>query len=125
MKRNQWEFEYTASKLADAAKGKKAHHQERLKWWEDQKAKIMTKIKDTGIEVHMPVAELYSNKTRGYGPEITVDATLQRDLSECQGKLIEHDAKVREYDGWIQVLAAHPESRVGLNQDDWLYFFGD
>lgn len=30
MKREEWEFEYTASKIAEAARGKAQHHRERL-----------------------------------------------------------------------------------------------
>lgn len=125
MKREEWLFEYTASKLAEAAKTKQAHHQSRLKWWEEQKEKVMARIRESGIDVHMPVAEMYSNKTRGFDPQITVDATLQRDLRECQGKLLEHDEKAREYAGWVQVLSANPESRLQLDSDDYLFFYGE
>ncbi len=125
MKRREWLFKYTAGKLATAATAKKDHHEERLKWWEKQKEAVMIKIRESGIDVHMPVADLYSNKTRGYGPEIVIDATMQRDLSEVQGKLIEHEAKVREYSGWVQVLDANPESQLELDNDDYLFFYGE
>jgi len=125
MMRRNWTFEYTANKLAEAAAVKKTHHEGRLKWWEEQKEKVMARIRESGIDIHQPVADLYSNKTRGCGPEITIDATMQRDLSECQGKLIEHDGKVREYAGWIQVLSANPESRLSLDNDDYLFFYGE
>jgi len=125
MKRREWLFKYTAAKLATAAQAKVTHHQERLKWWEGKKGEVMTKIKDAGIDVHMPVAAEYGNKTRGYGPEITIDATMQRDLSECQTKLIEHDGKIREYTGWVQVLSANPESQLELDNEDYLFFFGE
>lgn len=39
MKRKDWEFEYTAGKLAEAAKTKRDTHQKKFQWWETKKLK--------------------------------------------------------------------------------------
>lgn len=125
-KRSDWTFEYTAGKLAEAAVSKCDHHKSRVEWWTAQKKLVMDRIRESGIEIHDSVAEQYtSNRTRGVGPQIVIDATLQRDLGECQGKINEHSDLVKQFDGWAQVLNAHPESRLALDHSDFLFFYGE
>ena len=66
----------------------------------------------------------YISTKGNYGPQIEVDAGMQRDLTECQQKILEHDRLVRDYEGWIQVLTANPECRLSLDHEDYLFFFG-
>lgn len=124
MKRNEWEFEYTAHRLAEAAMAKKEAHQAKFKWWEAKKAEVMATIRETGIEIRDSVAATYSNTQGNYGPQIEIAEGMQRDLREVQMKLLEHDRLIQEYEGWRQVLGANPEARLRLNHEDWLYFFG-
>lgn len=125
MKRNEWTFYYTVSDLADAALTKKTKHEEKLKWWEAKKAATMKKVGESGIEVQDSVAANYSNTKGSFGPQIRIDTGLQRDLSECQDKIMEHHALVKSYDGWVQVLKANPAARLSLEHDDFLFFFGE
>lgn len=125
MKRNYWKFPFTASKLAEAAATKKTAHVAKQQWWEDKKAETMKKVAETGIEVHDSVAASYSNTKVGYGPEIVIDAGLQRDLTECQRKIMEHNTLVKQYEGWFQVLSGNAEARVELDHEDFLFFFGE
>lgn len=125
MNRIEWEFEYSASKLAVGAQVKLETHLRKLAWWEKKKAETMQKVRDSGIEIRDSVAaSYYSNTKGGYGPQIEVDAGMQRDLSECQNKILEHNKLVEDYKCWIEVLSANPDSRHRLHHDDWLYFFG-
>ena len=127
MKRDAWEFEHTAAKLAVAAEEKKLHHVARLEWWKRKKADVMADIRQKGISVHESVAatsSAYSNPLRNTGARIMVDATLQRDLDECSEKVGDHKRKAELYDGWAHVLRGNPESRLKLNHDDFLFFFG-
>ena len=125
-KRDEWEFEYTASKLAEGAAAQKAFRLSRVTWWTDAKAKVMAEVKDTGLEVTESVAAGISNytTTQMAGPQIMVRADLQKKLAECHGKIQSHQQAAAEYDGWVQVLSANSESRHKLTQSDWLYFFG-
>jgi len=126
MKRNDWTFEYTASKLAEAAKAKRLHHASRFDWWSAKKTETVKKVSESGIEVHDSVSNMGSNVSRGYqGPQIKIDSGLQRDLSECQQKIDEHMDAVTNYEGWLQVLSANPEARLQLHHDDYLFFFGE
>lgn len=131
MKREEWEFEYTAATLATAAAAQRDFRAGRTKVWEGKKAEVMTKIKDTGLTVHEGIAaglNLASNKysTQAYnqGATVMVDATLQSDLNECVSKIQEHENLRKKYDAWSQVLSANPEARVKLDHDDWMFFFG-
>ena len=49
---------------------------------------------------------------------------LANDLQECLRKLGRHTAKIGAYEGWVQVLEAHPEARLCLDHGDWLFLFG-
>jgi hypothetical protein len=124
MIRNKWTFEYTASKLSEAAAKKRDVHASKLKWWEEKKAETMKKVAETGIEVQDSVASSYSNTKGNFGPQIRIDSGLQRDLTECQDKIMEHHDAVKDYDGWVQVFTANPEARLSLEHDDYLFFFG-
>lgn len=124
MKRSSWLFEYPATRLIVAATNKKASHEKRKEWWEKKKIEVMTKVRESGIEIHDSVAASYSNTKGGYGPRIEIDAGLQRDLNECQTKILEHHDLIKEYDGWLLILNAHPEAQLELDHDDFLFFFG-
>lgn len=124
MYRHEWTFEYTAARIAEAAGKKRDHHKSRLDWWEAQREAVMAEVKASGIEVSESLAMAYSSTNASVGPQVMVRNDLQRKLTECYGKLKEHEAKIREYDGWHQVLLANSEARLKLHHDDWLYFFG-
>ena len=55
-KRDEWEFEYTASKLAEGAQAQKEFRLGRVKVWTDAKAKLMAEVKESGLEVTESVA---------------------------------------------------------------------
>lgn len=126
MKRDEWEFEYTAAKLADAAEQQRDFRNGRVTAWEAKKEEVMRKIKDSGLTVHEGPAASMSNYTSvgGGGAYVMVDQTLQSDLSQCVAKIEAHRSAAAEYDGWVRVLRGNPEKRVVLHHDDWLYFFG-
>jgi len=125
-KRDGWVFEYTAAKLAEGAQAQKLYRQSRADWWAEQKAAVMKEVRESGIEISESVAAGLANYTNSQsrGPQVGVRADLQAKLSECHGKIQQHQQAVAEYDGWVQVLQANPESRLGLTQADWLFFFG-
>ncbi len=124
--RDEWEFEYTASKLAEGAKAQREFRLGRVAWWTEAKAKVMAEVRETGLEVSESVAASISNyaNTSMAAPQISVRADLQKKLAECHAKIQSHQQAADEYDGWGQVLGANPESRLKLTQADWLYFFG-
>lgn len=127
MNRDDWEFEYTASTLAGAAQAQRDHRLERVKAWEEKKAEVMVKIKETGLTVDESVAESMANYTtsaHNRGAQIMVDTGLQRDLSECVQKIRTHREAATAYDGWVQVLDANREARLKLKHADWMFFFG-
>ena len=127
MKRDEWEFEYTATEIADGAAAQKEHRLSRVAAWTEAKAKVMAEVKESGIEVSESLAadmKSYSNATTGYGPQVMVRGDLQKKLTEAHQKIATHTRAAAEYDGWMQVLRANPEQRLKLTQEDWLYFFG-
>lgn len=126
MKRDEWKFEFNAETLSSAAKDKAEIHNQKRNWWEQKKAEVMQKIKDSGIEVQDSVAASYSNTKGSFGPQIKIDAGLQRDLTECQDKIMQHHNKNISYAGWFLIMSkASPDDVFDLDYEDWLYFFGN
>lgn len=124
MQRDHWIFEYTAESLNKATIAKIQHHQNRLKFWMDAKEATLKEVRESGIEVDegIDVGIAYSNKSRG--PRVLVRTDLQGKLEECAQKIMEHGGRIREYEGWSQVLSSDPGKRLALNADDYLFFFG-
>jgi len=124
MRRHEWQFQFQAGKLAEAAAKKRIHHTQRFDFWTEAKAKVMAEVRETGIDVLESQAGTNYTSNKGYGPQVTVKTELQLKLTECYQKLQEHDGKIKEYDGWVQVLKGNPDNTLLLNADDYLYFFG-
>lgn len=124
MNRSNWEFNYTAKQLADAADIKRDYRQSRVNWWEAEKAQRVAEIKESGLEISESVASSYQTSA-GNGPQMIVRVDLQKKLTECHNRIQKHLEAVREYDGWLQVLEAQlPTDILKLKHADWLFFFG-
>jgi histidinol-phosphate/aromatic aminotransferase/cobyric acid decarboxylase-like protein len=124
MNRKEWEFEYTAKQLADAAVAKRDHRQSRVEWWEKQKDAVMVEVRESGLEIQESMANSYTSNA-GHAPQLGVKAELQKKLQECHSRIQKHLEAVREYDGWAQVLGAQdPINKLKLKHADWLFFFG-
>ncbi len=127
MNRTSWKFSYQADKLLEAAELKRNWHEGRLNWWVKKREEIKDKIRAEGIEIDESVAyddehyKFSSNVNRG--PSVNIRNDLVVDLNECVSKVKEHQAKIRDYNSWIQVLASQGQASFDLNQDDWLFFF--
>lgn len=130
MNRASWKFTYTADRLLEAATSKKDFHAGRLDWWAAKRKETEALIRSEGIEIDESVAagalgSLTSNYSNsGRGPSVSIRNDLVRDLTECVGKTSEHEAKIKDYGAWIQVLASQGQASLDLHQDDWLFFFG-
>ena len=124
MKRNEWSFQFAASKVLEAAQNKREEHQKKFVWWENKLEESKSKAKDGGIVIQSSLASSYSNTKSGFGPQVSLDPEIQKHLSEAFNKVQEHNAKVKEYQSWIIVLGScSPSEVLELNQDDYLYFF--
>lgn len=129
MNRSTWNFAYTIEQLRDAAIAKRDWHEGRLKWWDDKRDETEAKIKSEGIEIDKSVAfgtdGYFSNKSHRRGASVTINNDLLDDFQECHSKVSEHQNKVKEYNGWVEVFSSQPlHHTLNLHQDDWLFFFG-
>jgi len=126
MQRDEWKFDYTAGRLAQAAAEKVAYHQDRLQFWRTTREGVMATIRAEGLEIDEKIVLSFRNpKGRDWdrGAEVMIRNDLQKDLVECLEKLQWHTTKLEEYAGWQQVLEANPENRQALDIEDWLFFF--
>jgi hypothetical protein len=128
--RTKWEFEYTAKALADAAVEQRHFRDQRVLFWTEKKQHVMEKIKAEGLTIDESLSDQLSigspkyGHSGGRGATVLIDATMQADLDECVQKIRTHTDYSKQYDAWVQLLLANPESRVRLDHDDWLFFFG-
>jgi len=127
MMRNEWEFQFSTDKLVEAARAKRDHHKARFDFWKAAMGKVMDEVKESGLEVAVSEAGMsYTQKmsaSAGFGPQVMVRNDLQRRLTECHQKIMEHTGKVREYDGWVFIFEHSPNKTLELNADDYLFFF--
>ena len=108
-KRDEWEFEYTASKLAKGAAAQQVFRLRRVAAWTAAKDKVMAEVKEGGIEITESVAAgmtNYTNSSTSFGPQIGINPAFQKKLAECHAKIQAHQQAADEYDGWVQVLTA-------------------
>jgi hypothetical protein len=126
MQRNEWGFEYTAGKLAEAATNKLAFHNERLGFWKAKKDEVWSTIQREGLEVDEKISMSYrSPKASDFdrGARVLVRNDLQADLDEVLEKLKHHTSMRAQYEGWQQALEANAEARFKLDIEDWQFFF--
>ncbi len=127
MLKDEWKFDYTAAKVAEAARAKIGYHESRLAFWKGKREEVIATIRAEGIEVDEKIVLAQRHpKARDWeqGGEVMIRNDLRKDLAECFGKLAYHTELRDSFDGWRQVLEANPENRLSLQIDDWLYFFG-
>ena len=127
MNRDTWQFTYTASSLAEAANAKIEFHRRHLEDWQQRRDEVMATIRAEGIEVSEKAALAYVNpKARDWmqGGDVMIRNDLRMNLAECYEKLAYHTGLRDQYDGCLQVHCAHPEDRLSLDINDWLFFFG-
>lgn len=127
MKRNDWTFDYTAARLAEAAQAKIAHHEARLAFWRDKREEVLGRIRTEGIEIDEKIVLGYqSPKAQDWerANRVTIRDDLRTQLDECHGKLRSHTDLVGQFRGWLAMLSANPEARVPLDVEDWRFFFG-
>jgi hypothetical protein len=128
--RQKWEFEYTAGTVAAAARTQMKFREKRVDVWTAKKAEVMAKIRESGIDIDMSLADEMNmlsnnyNTLRASGPQLRIDPLLQAHLTEAHQKILEHTELVKKYDAWIQVLEANAEGRIKLRHSDWMFFFG-
>jgi hypothetical protein len=123
MLRDKWEFQFSSVQLADASSRKLEHHKSRLHFWKNAQEELMKEIKEKGLSIVESAAGASYSSNTAMGPQVAVDFTYQKRLSETSSKIQEHQAKVSQYDGWLQVLRSN-EKTVQLHADDYLFFFG-
>jgi hypothetical protein len=87
----------------------------------------MQKVKVEGLEIDEKIAlGLTRPKPTEWehGAEVMIRNDLRKDLAECLKKLAYHTRQANEFDGWMQVLEAHPDKALRLDHEDYLFFFG-
>lgn len=128
MQRKDWKFDYTAARLAEAARTRIAHHEERLAFWRGKREEVLAKIRSEGLEIDEKIVMAYPTpKAQDWSRanRVTVRDDLREHLDECLSKLRAHTELLRDHQGWLAMLSANPEARLPLDVEDWQFFFGE
>ena len=126
MKRNDWTFDYTAAKLAEAAQAKIAHHEARLVFWHGKRDEVLGRIRTEGIEIDEKIVVGYQTPKAAdwqRANRISVREDLRAQLDECHDKLRSHTERLGQFKGWLALLNANPEALLPLDVEDWQFFF--
>jgi len=102
MKRDEWKFEYTAARLAEAADSKIAHHGERLAFWKAKRDEVLSTIRTEGLEIDEKIVVGYqSPKSRDWerANRVSVRDDLRQKLDEVLDKLRHHTEQLTQYEG--------------------------
>lgn len=132
MQRDEWTFTHTAEHLLSAATAQRDFRAARVKVWEEKKAEVIGRIRESGLTVTESLADgmgsaspKYNISTHSHrGAQITIDPTMQADLNECTTKVREHRELEKAFAAWVQVFEAHLNKSFDLDHDDWQFFFG-
>ncbi|HET8941529.1 MAG TPA: hypothetical protein VFN13_06045 [Rudaea sp.] len=128
MRREEWQFEYAAGKLAQAAADKMKYHKDRLAWWLAKRKEILDEIRTQGLEFDekLVMSAGVSPKGRDWdnAARVSIRDDLRDGIEESQRKLAWHTNQLRDYEGWHQALSANTDVPLRLDINDWLFFFG-
>ncbi len=118
-KRNEWTVNYCAGHVADAAKAKCSHHEERLAHWQERMERAEAELKENGIELD----EDRRNTSNNLQPRF--NAVLWKTFSDCRDKVTEHRGKAQKFAAWERALtiASDRGQLVDLDVED-VEFFG-
>ena len=110
--RDTWYIPMKASRVTRAAKAKVKFHKSRVAYWTKEREKAHKAVRAKGLKLaenpQFPttdsVAAYASNKVR----TAEVDYKLIEQWQQCNQKVEQHKAKVREYEKWVAFLT-HPD----------------
>jgi hypothetical protein len=115
--RREWNFQYIAREIADGARRKAEHHEERMAFWDAEIEAARDAIKASGVDIRS------YDVTGGQRHEVVIDPSLANRLSEAQQKRSSHEDSAKEYRMWERVLEANGFEALRLDAAD-VDFFG-
>lgn len=117
MKRNEHLFQFSGKQISAAATAEYEYHLGRMRWWQAEHDKALEKAKAAGFEVRE-----YQISGGGKRAQLVVDPTVDSRLSECGGKVAEHQKKADQFQIEAATYGTQPERAYELQPDDVLYF---
>lgn len=124
MLRNKWEFSYPVGVLQEAVAARIKYRETRIKVWTKKRGEVLAKIRKSGIKVTEELANQLYNSTQFNHPRVQLDPEMSAALAECHAKIKAHGEKLAGYERWSEILADDPDRVLGLDYDDYLFFFG-
>jgi len=115
MKRNEWEFYFTSTKVVEAATRQIDYHSQRVAHWEAE-----LNAAEEALRGSVDFRE--HDVTGGKNISVVVDPEKQSWLNTCRTKLSGHRAKVAEYSRWRALLGTGSFT-LALDSADYEYFF--
>jgi len=109
-------FQFTGKQISDAAHLQAAYHDAKRKFWESEYQKAVTEAKAKGVEIReVPV-------TGGKRAEMVLDPHLQQRISECMGKIENHQRLRTRYTIEQEAYQSQSDRTYDLDPEDLVYF---
>lgn len=115
--REDWEFQFTAKEVAEAAEKVSSYHRGRQQHWDERARNLATEIRETGVELKEITV------TGGSRFEAHVNNSLGNQLSEAKSKADSHKMTADKYADWgfaLRTLA--PSQTLSLDVTDVTFF---
>lgn len=123
-KRNEWEFQYQASDLLEAAEAEYQKREERIGYWRDKREEVLEKLKQEGLEItNWNEGSGVTKASIGSAIDVQFDQKLIGRLRECEQWLERARSEKKEYAMWVQVFSDCQSTQAfQLHGHDVAYF---
>lgn len=116
MNRQTHRFRYLGQQIAEACVAEAEYHDDRIRWWEDERNVAIAACKSAGFTVKE------YDITGGKRTEMVVDPTLQRRVDEAISKIAKHQAARDRFRIEAGAYGVQPSREYELDPDDVVYF---
>jgi hypothetical protein len=115
-KRHELKFSFQGERLAEAAKGRREHHESRLEFWQAAMEQAKAAFREGAVEFREQQITGGSRLTAVFDPE------RQARLDECQRKLTDHKNAAEEYARWERAFTVNGAADFELDSEDVAFF---
>lgn len=119
--RDTWIIEIKSSRVAKAAKAKVAFHKSRVTYWTKEREKAHKAVQKKGLKLEANPQFLSDSVSTAYTSNkvktAEVDYALIEKWQQCNRKVEDHKAKVRDFSKWLAFLTTKDDKD---NEDNLL-----
>ena len=117
MQRNSHLFQFSASRIHDAARAEAEYHAGRITFWKDEQEKAIAKAKEAGVEIRE------YDVTGGKNVEVVLDPSVSNRLQQCSNKIRSHQEDADRFQIEADAYGSQQEGKFyEMDPDDVVHF---